>query len=90
MASYEVEVRPAVLKALRKMDPNARTGILGVLANLRAEPRPLGCAALTGHRPYLRLRIGDYRIVYAVDDAARLVTVVIAGHRRDIYRDLGR
>lgn len=43
-----------------------------------------------GHRPYLRLRIGDYRIIYAIDDEAKKVTVVLAGHRRDIYRELGR
>jgi mRNA interferase RelE/StbE len=90
MASYKVEVRPAVTKALRKIDPVARTGILGVLSNLRADPRPLGCKTLTGHRQYLRLRIGDYRIIYTVNDEARLVTVVIAGHRRDIYRELSR
>lgn len=88
MNGYKVDVRPAVHKALRKIDPNSRAGIMGVLANLRADPRPLGCRPLAGHQPYLRLRIGDYRIIYAVDDAARLVTVVVAGHRRDIYRRL--
>jgi mRNA interferase RelE/StbE len=74
---------------LAKADPT-RTGIMGILANLRADPRPLGAIALQGHRPYLRLRIGDYRIIYAVDDEARVVTVTVAGHRRDIYRNLDR
>ena len=43
-------------------------------------------AALTGHRPYLRVRSGDYRVIYSVDDRARVVTVAAVGHRREIYR----
>lgn len=88
MPGYRVVVLPPARRALRSIDARSRTGIMGIIANLRANPRPLGCRPLTGHRPYLRLRIGDYRIIYAVDDAARLVTVVVAGHRRDIYRNL--
>lgn len=88
MEAYTVEVRPAVRKALRKMDPAARTAILGILHNLGPQPRPLGVRPLTGHRPYLRIRVGDYRIIYVVDDETRTVTVTLAGHRRDIYRDL--
>ena len=41
---------------------------------------------LTGHRPYLRVRSGDYRVIYCVDDGARVVTVAAVGHRREIYR----
>jgi mRNA interferase RelE/StbE len=70
------------------MDPGPRAGILGIIANLGAIPRPLGTVALQGHRPYLRLRVGDYRIIYAVDDEARVVTVAVAGHRRDVYRGM--
>jgi mRNA interferase RelE/StbE len=90
VGAYKVEVRPAVRKALRKMDPAAQTAILGILHNLGPNPRPPGVQALTGHRPYLRLRIGDYRVIYVVDDEAKTVTVVLAGHRRDIYRELSR
>jgi mRNA interferase RelE/StbE len=44
---------------------------------------------LTGHHPYLRVRSGDYRVIYTVDDRARVVTIAALGHRRDIYRNLG-
>jgi len=44
--------------------------------------------ALRGHRPYLRVRSGDYRVIYAVDDATRVVRVVVVGHRREVYRNL--
>jgi mRNA interferase RelE/StbE len=43
---------------------------------------------LTGHRPYLRVRAGDYRVIYTVDDHSRVVTVAAVGHRREIYRNL--
>ena len=44
--------------------------------------------ALTGHPGYLRVRVGDYRIAYTVDDGRLLVLVLAVGHRRDVYRDL--
>jgi len=88
--AYEVQVRPAAARTLRKLPPENRKAMLGVLANLGVEPRPPGCIKLKGNRPYLRLRIGDYRLIYGVDDAKRTLTVVIVGHRRDIYELLMR
>jgi mRNA interferase RelE/StbE len=86
VAAYKVEALPAVRKALRKMDPEAQAAILRIIHNLGPEPRPYGVQPLKGHRPYLRLRVGDYRIIYVVDDETKTVTVALAGHRRDIYR----
>lgn len=45
----------------------------------------MGAAPIKGHRPYLRVRSGDYRVIYAVDDQACVVTVAADGHRREIY-----
>jgi mRNA interferase RelE/StbE len=89
VAAYTVEVRPAVRKALRKLNADVRKDVLAVMRGLAEDPRPPGVRALQGHRPYLRVRSGDYRVIYAVDDAARLVTVAVVGHRRDVYRNLG-
>ena len=88
MAAYKVEVLPAVRKSLRKIYPEAQAAILNIIHNLGPIPRPGGVQSLKGHRPYLCLRVGDYRIIYVVDDATETVTVVLAGHRRDIYRGL--
>ena len=60
-----------------------------VIDGLAADPRPPGFQPLTGHRPYLRVRSGDYRVIYTVDDSARVVTIAAVGHRREIYRRLG-
>jgi mRNA interferase RelE/StbE len=43
---------------------------------------------LKGHRPWLRTRVGDYRIIYAADDRIRTITVAEIGHRREVYRNL--
>jgi mRNA interferase RelE/StbE len=57
---------------------------------LADDPRPPGVKPVKGHRPYLRVRSGDYRVIFHVDDAARVVRVMVAGNRRDVYRNLGR
>jgi mRNA interferase RelE/StbE len=59
-----------------------------LLRRMPYNPRPAGARPLTGHRPWLRVRSGDYRVIYAIDDNAKLVTVAVVGHRRDICRNL--
>lgn len=82
---YEIEVRPAALRALKKIDRQEQPRIQGAIALLAAEPRPPGAKALRG-RDALRIRVGDYRIIYTVKDDRLLVVVVTLGHRRDVYR----
>lgn len=83
---YAVELTPAAARSLRKLDGTARKRILGALKLLRETPRPPAMKALTGRPGYLRVRTGDYRIVYTIDDGRLLVLVVAVGHRREIYR----
>ncbi|MGH9105474.1 MAG: type II toxin-antitoxin system RelE family toxin [Acidimicrobiales bacterium] len=63
MSRYRVEVRPAALCALRKLDPDVRPRIEGAIALLAEDPRPPASRPLSG-RPAYRVRVGDYRIVY--------------------------
>jgi len=86
MAAYAIDVRPRARRSLRQLDPPARKAIAQVIDGLAVDPRPAGAAALTGHQPYLRVRSGDYRVIYSVDDRARVVTIAAVGHRREIYR----
>jgi mRNA interferase RelE/StbE len=88
VVSYTVEARPRVRKALRQLDPAVRRNILAKMRALASDPRPSGVEALRGHRPWLRVRVGDYRIIYSVDDAAGQVTVITVGHRHEVYRNL--
>lgn len=84
MSTYRIELRPAAVRALRKLDPAARPRIQAAIALLAQDPRPPGARALQG-RDGLRVRVGDYRIIYLVTDDVLLVTVVKFGHRRDVY-----
>ena len=88
MAAYTVQLRPPARRSLRQLDAEARKAVGAVIDALASDPRPPGVRALRGHRPYLRVRTGDYRVIYAVDDDARVVRVAAVGHRRDVYRGL--
>ncbi len=84
MSTHRVELRPAAAKALRKLDPQVRGRIQGAIALLAQDPRPPAARALQD-RSGLRVRVGDYRIIYTVQDDILLVVVVTLGHRREIY-----
>ena len=84
MSAYRVELRPAAVRALRKLDPDIRPRIQGAIALLAQDPRPPASRALRG-RPGFRVRVGDYRIIYTIADDVLLIVVVTLGHRRDIY-----
>ncbi len=82
--SYRIKLRPAAVRALRRVDHRDRDRIRGAIALLGEDPRPPGATALRG-RAGLRVRVGDYRIIYTVDDGVLLVVVITLGHRRDVY-----
>ena len=84
MSAYRIELRPAAVRALRKLDPQVRPRIQGALALLSEDPRPPASRALRA-RPGFRVRVGDYRIIYTIKDDVLLVVVVTLGHRRDVY-----
>nr|WP_281070182.1 type II toxin-antitoxin system RelE/ParE family toxin [Paeniglutamicibacter psychrophenolicus] len=77
-------MRPAAIRVLKRIDARDRDRIRGAIALLGEEPRPPGARALQG-RPGLRVRVGDYRIIYTVDDNILVVVVITLGHRRNVY-----
>lgn len=84
--TYAIEVLPAAERDLRKVHPPMRARIRGAVLKLAAEPRPPGARALKDRPGYLRVRVGDYRIIYMIEDEVLRVIVVRVGHRRDVYR----
>lgn len=83
--TYRIEFRPAALRALRTIEKMDAQRIRGAIALLAADPRPPGARRLAG-RPAYRVRSGDYRIIYTIEDTALVVLVVALGHRKNIYR----
>jgi mRNA interferase RelE/StbE len=85
VAVYSLFFKESVQKDLERIPKKDLRRILSRIKSLASEPRPQGCEKLTGQDRY-RLRQGGYRIVYAIQDEQRTVTVVKVGHRKDIYR----
>lgn len=84
--TYRIEVAPAVVRQMRRLDPPARRRIQAAIELLAEHPRPRGARKLVGGDGEWRVRTGDYRIVYGIHDDVLLVLVVAVGHRRDIYQ----
>jgi len=83
---YRVELIPAARRQLRKLDQKVAQRVLPAIEDLKSEPRPPGCRAMTGQPGRWRIRVGDYRVVYQIDDDIVLVLVVIIAHRKEAYR----
>jgi mRNA interferase RelE/StbE len=86
--SYQVEVTREALRALSKLDKPIRRRVQSAIDELQADPRPHGAIALQGLSGAYRIRIGEYRVIYTINDDKLVVVVVDLGHRREIYRDL--
>jgi mRNA interferase RelE/StbE len=82
---YDVGLIPAAAREYRRLQGPLRDRIRSTIDALAFDPRPPGVMKLAGRDDY-RVRVGDYRIVYAIDDAERLVIVARIAHRREVYR----
>jgi mRNA interferase RelE/StbE len=83
--SFRVSLKPSAHKELGALPEKVRGQIASALLHLGENPHPPGSIKLKGREGY-RVRSGDYRILYAVDHSASVVTILAIGHRRDIYR----
>lgn len=85
MASYKLLIKRSAAKELEDLPPKIRRRVAVRIQGLGSDPRPPGAEKLSGQEKY-RIRQGDYRVLYVIDDSAESVTVVKVGHRRDVYR----
>jgi mRNA interferase RelE/StbE len=84
-ASYSLRIKRSAEKELRRIPKTDLRRIVDRIDSLAADPRPQGCEKLFGDNVY-RIRQGDYRILYTVDDDERVVEIIKVGHRREVYR----
>lgn len=85
MASYRLLIKPSAAKELEGLPTKDRRRVVARMQGLSDQPRPPGCEKLAGHDLF-RVRQGQSRIVYAVQDHDLTVTIFKIGHRRDLYR----
>jgi len=82
---YTLLIVRAAEKELDRLPESIHTRLSSRILSLEDDPMPKGCQKLSGRQQY-RVRVGDYRIVYTIDDDARTVKVVAVGHRGEVYR----
>jgi mRNA interferase RelE/StbE len=85
VASYKIEIKRSAAKELEQLPPKDRARVATRIQSLAADPRPPGAEKLSGQERY-RVRQGNYRILYEIQDDLVVVVVVKIGHRRDVYR----
>ncbi len=83
--SYRVTLTAFVRKTLLRLPEKTHDAIIEKLLTLKENPRPSGVKKLQGRESW-RVRVGDYRILYTIDDAEKIVAVFAIDHRRDVYR----
>ena len=85
MSNYSVEVKPPARKELEALPDNVLARVLQKMDSLRTAPRPAGCKKLKGYKDQWRVRVGDWCVVYLIDDAAKLISITRIAHRREVY-----
>ena len=87
MAEYRLLIKPSAAKEIEVIGTKRdRQRIVGRIQSLATEPRPSGCEKLAGLDALFRVRQGQYRVIYSVDDSNHTVVVIKVGHRGEVYR----
>lgn len=85
MANYKIFIKPSAAKELKHLPKKELKRITSKIQSLSEEPRPHGCEKLSAQERY-RLRQGNYRIAYSIEDDKLVVYVVKISHRKDVYK----
>ena len=85
MAKYAVDIKPSARRELENLSDNLIARLVPKIDGLAANPRPSGSRKLRGYKDLWRIRVGDYRVVYIIDDDRKVVSVTRVAHRRDVY-----
>ena len=84
--AYEIIIKPSAEKAFGKLPNALQVRILEALEQLSVNPRPSGVKKLKSAFNIYRIRVGEYRVIYSINDTVLIVTVVKIAHRKDVYR----
>ena len=85
MASYHLEVKLSAQKELNALDDALFSRVDRKILLLADNPRPAGCKKLKGYNDQWRVQVGDWRVLYIIDDAAKVVSITRVAHRREAY-----
>ena len=85
MASYKIEIKKSASKEIENLPKKTLARVIDKITALRDDPRPNGCKKLSGDEKY-RIRVGEYRILYLIEDEVVTIFVVKIAHRKEVYR----
>jgi len=85
VAKYTLEIKPSAGKELDALDDALFARIDRKILVLAENPRPPGCKKLRGYKDHWRIRVGDWRVLYVIDDAGKRVSITRVAHRREVY-----
>jgi len=85
VAKYAIDIKPSARRELENLSDRLIARLVAKIEGLTANPRPSGCRKLRGYRDLWRIRVGDYRVGYIVDDDRKVASVTRIAHRRDVY-----
>ena len=84
MGNYKIEIKKSAVKEISKLPKNVLKRVVTKIKSLGDEPRPTGCKKLTADEKY-RIRVGEYRILYSIEDEKLVIYVVKVSHRKKVY-----
>jgi mRNA interferase RelE/StbE len=84
--AYEIIIKSSTEKSFGKLEKAQQIKIIRAIENLAVNPRPQGFKKLKSLAELYRIRVGDYRIIYSIDNNVLIITVVKIGHRKEIYK----
>ncbi len=83
---HSISLRPAATRDLKALSPEVLARVEKAIARLQINPRPPAAKKLVGYENEWRVRVGDYRILYVVDDGSHQIVIARIAHRREAYR----
>lgn len=81
---YKIEIKKSAQKELKSLPNKELKKVIEKISSLATNPRPAGCKKLSGDEKY-RIRVGNYRVLYSIEDDILTIFIVKAGHRKDVY-----
>jgi len=86
MSNYSIVFTRSARKEIESLDTSVVNRVFSKIENLEENPRPKGCRKIQSQENLWRIRIGEYRVIYAVDDKRRVIDIIAIRHRRDAYK----
>jgi mRNA interferase RelE/StbE len=85
VANYAIDIKPSARRELEKLSDTLIARLLRKIEGLAINPRPPGCRKLRGYKDLWRVRVGEYRTIYIIEDDRKIVSITRIAHRREVY-----